>query len=371
MQVSTCVCNGTPFRLASPESRDAIQGLTHEHMDGYLVDFDEHTLPDGSVGCCLSMDTEDVGDSFRERLEKLIAALTPHVLDAFRVTVRTDSMSDDDRDLTLFGGPDNQTILDFQTQCAVKDAMELLRGVGLKAAMLQALLKDSELQGKIPAPKIFLALEGGVVQGGVVDRAAEVYVIDYDIEGCDPDQIVSIPQDPVRGSAVTFAEAIVSSLSLDINPTSFVQLDRAIQRGQRFLGFSADGYWCNDLGWVESPGEATTFTKQEAHSIKHLIGSGVCVLEVDPLTRGALPSVGDLSRVLEEFAAGSGKPNLADWTEKDKADLLELAKGHFPSGFDPLSFAPALFAIAERAERDWWREMEDELTKMRVTPRPS
>lgn len=351
MQVSTCVCNGTRFRLASPESRNAIQELMHEHMDGYLVDFDEDTLPDGSVGYYLGMDTEDVGDSFRERLEKLIAAMAPHVLDAFRVTVRTDSMNDDDRDLILFGGPSNQAILEFQTQCAVKDAMELLRGTDLKAAMLAALLEDPALQEHLPVPRVFATVEGGVLQSVVSTHPLDMTLIDYDTDGCDEGQLTAVPQGGESGAGSDpLAEVVQMDVLVDADRCA--ELGRATDGARKarevFLGFSADGYWNNDQGWVESAADATEFDETEALNLRHLTGSGVCVLKVDRMMRGALPIQDDLlwriERLMSERQGGA-------ITEEDKANLLHDMKVEFPLlNEDPSEYAPAVLALLAREE---------------------
>lgn len=362
MDISTCVCDGTPFRLVSEASEDAIQELMHQHMDGYLVDLDVYEQrPDGSRSYSLAMDAEDVGNSFGGRLTALVSAMAPHVLDAFRVTVRTDSMSDDDRDLVLFGGPDNQSILEFQTQCAVKDAMELLRGADLKAAMLQALLNYPDLQGiapKMPASRVFLSMNGGTLGSAVSSMPVEITVIDYDTDGCSPDDLSTIP-----GADGVSNLAFVRRWVAEVNPARCEQLEAAARADREWpvlLGFSADGYWSNDLGWVESAQDASLFDATQAPILMQLqlLGSGVCVLKVDQAMVGSMLSIGGIEERIDNLLSDRG----GVLSEEAKGQfLLDMRSEFFLLNEEQGAFAPAILALLAR----------EQTLRLRITDRPS
>ena len=64
------------------------------------------------------------------------------------------------------------------------------------------------------APRVFVCLDGGLVQGIVSDIALDAYVLDYDVEGTPLRDLIDIPQD--GGST---SEATVHGESTDVDPT--------------------------------------------------------------------------------------------------------------------------------------------------------
>jgi hypothetical protein len=280
MSKDVCLVGATGFRLLHGEHVDAeavILGLIENHMDGSGVTLEMLHASDDGDRYVLEMETEEVGHSFPERLENLIKAMSPHVLDAFSVTIREDVMSDD-RDQVIYGGPSPEAIEAFRIEHSVKEVQQYLGDVKVREALLKVLLQDPQIKDLLP-----------------VEPVSE------------------------KGPG---------------NPKDV------------FLGFSADGYWSNDLGWVDSPADATQFDATEALNVDHLMGSGVCVLEVDPLMLGVLPTQSDLSRHVEQLIHDRQG---GDITQEDKIWLVEAFKGEFPLlNSDAVAFMPAVLALLNR-----------------------
>ncbi|CAM4193970.1 hypothetical protein NOLU111490_12290 [Novosphingobium lubricantis] len=64
--------------------------------------------------------------------------------------------------------------------------------------------------GILPPPEvnIVVELDGGLVEGVVADRPTKVRVVDYDVEGADPDNLVMVPRDhggPIPASVSDWA----------------------------------------------------------------------------------------------------------------------------------------------------------------------
>lgn len=348
----TCITNATTFRLVDDAAHDTVRELIQEHMDGYRVSLEFlEPCPDGDR-YVLEMEVTEVGHSFSHRVESLISAMTPHVLDAFSVVVREDSMSDD-RDQTLFGGPSLAAIEVFRTECAVKEAKDSLRDVDARSAMLQALLNDPDLAGLVqqPVPKVFATVEGGVLQSVASTHDLDFTLIDHDIEGCNREQLTLVPQAAGAASKVGGLAQVVK-MPVEVAPKRCADLELLAvgedrSKAEGFLGFSADGYWNNDQGWVESAADATVFDEMHVPGLRSLIGYGVSVLKVDLLMRGTLPIVDDLIWRAEVFLDGlSASP-----TEEDKAAWLQSLKGEFPLlNEDPGAFAPAVLALLAREQ---------------------
>jgi len=199
-------------------------------------------------------------------------------------------------------------------------------------------------------------MEGGVLGRGVSSHPVEIGVIDYDTDGCSPEDLVQIPQ-PNGVPETAYARQWVA----EVNPARCELLQAAVSAEREpavFLGFSADGYWSNDLGWVESAQDASQFDDTQAPTLMQLIGSGVCVLKVDPLHLGALPTIENIEGRIEAFLCGQASAP----TKDDKAAFLLDLKGEFALlNEDPSAFAPAVLAILAREQSD----------RQRSIPRPS
>lgn len=197
----------TEFRLANgEESVAAIEALIDELMDDYPV-----TIEPGMDGkFCLEFASGDVGDSFNGRVGDLIDAMAPHVLDAFMVKITNESLSEDNSE-EIFGGPNEEAILAYKRDHAIKEAMDLLRGAAPDAyTLLQGALTGSTAAAG--APKIVITVEGGVVQSVMSNTPVEVFSVDYDTDGTADDELVAIPQD---GSDTESAICGISSADVD------------------------------------------------------------------------------------------------------------------------------------------------------------
>lgn len=72
---------------------------------------------------------------------------------------------------------------------------------------------------------IVVTLDGGLVQGIAADRPITVRVVDYDVEGADPDDLVMIPRD--HGDPVPASVSGWAVNSVCINPEWIANLDTA------------------------------------------------------------------------------------------------------------------------------------------------
>lgn len=61
-------------------------------------------------------------------------------------------------------------------------------------------------------PHVIITVEGGVVQGVLCDQPVDCTIVDYDVEGLDPDRIVEIPQ---LGAGNTTEPAFVNNFPVD------------------------------------------------------------------------------------------------------------------------------------------------------------
>lgn len=197
----------TSFQLADPagESIKSIEKLIDEHMDDYPVDLAD----DGDGTFSLEFDGGDVGDSFPGRVEALVGAMAPHVTTSFLVSIRNESMSDDNTTM-VFGGPSQEAIDAFKREYMIKEAMELLRNSAPDAYELL----HGALSGGSPAtqnPKVLITVEGGVIQSVVSDQPADIVMVDYDADIEDGETLIALPQ--VDGS-VQSARCTISAADL-------------------------------------------------------------------------------------------------------------------------------------------------------------
>lgn len=66
---------------------------------------------------------------------------------------------------------------------------------------------------EVPAPRVVVSVQGGLVQGGCSDVPVDFYVIDYDVEGASESSIIDIPQDEGKTS-----EGTMNGHDLKIDP---------------------------------------------------------------------------------------------------------------------------------------------------------
>lgn len=137
--------SSTPFTLADPieDSVMRIQALVHQAMDDYPIDLEQEV--DGRWTISM-LDTHDVGDSFEERVERLVKAICPYVTCAFEVLVRNCDSPGDDRDTFYYGGPDERSIEIFKKLQTVADVRELLTRIHMDEhliAQIDALLHSA------------------------------------------------------------------------------------------------------------------------------------------------------------------------------------------------------------------------------------
>ncbi len=127
--------SSTPFTLADPieDSATGIRSLVHQVMDDYPIDLDQET--DGRWTISM-LDTQDVGDSFDERVGRLVGAICPYVTSAFEVMVRNCDTPSDDRDTFYYGGPDERSIDIFKKLKTVAEVREMLLGIRLEESVI-------------------------------------------------------------------------------------------------------------------------------------------------------------------------------------------------------------------------------------------
>lgn len=176
--LSTILC--TNFKLNAPT--EMIEKLIDLHMGDYSLNIDKHD--DGSFSLDMPGGSEEVGESYSGRIECLVKSMQPYVLDGFSITLREDTMRDE-RDMEFFGGPTEEIADDFRCKTRIKEALELLDGVGVKHAMTLDSAMKSRNDKSLKNPQVFITIEGGVVQGVTGSQAVDVVVMDYDIDSED------------------------------------------------------------------------------------------------------------------------------------------------------------------------------------------
>jgi hypothetical protein len=72
---------------------------------------------------------------------------------------------------------------------------------------------------------IVITLDGGLVQGVVADRPITVRIVDYDVEGADPDGLLMVPQD--NGDPVSASVSCWAVEGACIDPEWIARLDAA------------------------------------------------------------------------------------------------------------------------------------------------
>lgn len=80
-------------------------------------------------------------------------------------------------------------------------------------------------------PRIFVACEGGVVQGAVSDSPIAAEVIDYDTDGTDGDRLSAIPQFLHTEEQCGTADACVGGLNVLCAPEQVALIAAAIKEG--------------------------------------------------------------------------------------------------------------------------------------------
>ena len=211
--------NSTNFRLKNgEESVAAIRALIDEHMDGYRIKIEAGK--DNTY--FLDFGGGDVGDSFNSRVGDLIKAMAPHTLDAFVVKITVESLSEDNSE-EIFGGPDEDAISAYMRKHAISEAMDILRGSAPDAYdLLQGALKGS-VAAAATTPKIVITMEGGVLQGVMSDLPVDVFTVNYDTEGEDLNDLISLPQgnDEINN-------AICAVTTVEVNPDRVAEFSEII-----------------------------------------------------------------------------------------------------------------------------------------------
>lgn len=206
--IYVAICETTPFGVVNGrKSADAISDLIFDYMDGYPVRL-EHV---GDHRYQIELDGTDVGHSFPERLRDFIAAIQPHVTDAFVVQLREETMRDEN-DEEMFGGPDNASIAAFRKNYYQERAIDIMKS---ESPELAALLRAA-LNGELVRPadiSCVTVMQGGVLQSIVTSHPIINVAINYDDDEDTRDQEVDIPQND--GST---AKGLISIARADINP---------------------------------------------------------------------------------------------------------------------------------------------------------
>lgn len=216
----------TEFQLADPKSKAAIKRLIKKHMD----DYDLVLEPDGETLFTLEANDgegSEVGDSYPERVGELVAAMGPYVKDAFCVTLRTDSMSDE-RDQVFFGGPSPEAIEDYRFKQHTEEALALFAGSDARHVAMRALLTDIAKSGQVPELvnprdiRVCVDVSGGVVQNVYGSHPINLAVIDFDVEGATS----PLTQLPGGDEAVVSCHAIVADRDDEFYEAVFAETDK-------------------------------------------------------------------------------------------------------------------------------------------------
>lgn len=208
----TLTCDN--FQLANPQAKAAIQNLIKEHMGDYKMkleseDNDRFYL-EANRG-----NSANVGDSYSGRVQELVDAMAPYVKEAFSVTLREDSM-EDERDCVIIGGPTPKSIENYQFKQQIEQALALFSSNDDRQLAMRALLNSIKESGQVSdlvdpkMVKVFVDVEGGVVQNIYGTHPVNLTVIDFDIEGTDKDELKELPDG---------ARAIVSPRAVDVDKT--------------------------------------------------------------------------------------------------------------------------------------------------------
>lgn len=213
----------TEFQLANPKSKAAINRLIKKHMDDYdltLEPVDDRAFSlEANDG-----DGIDVGDSYPQRVGELVAAMAPYVNDAFCVTLRTDSMSDE-RDQEFVGGPTPEAIENYLDKQRLEQALALFSDS--KNDAIRALLKGMQ-SGQVPELvnprdiKVCVDVSGGVVQNVYGSHPINLAVIDFDVEGATS----PLTQLPGGDEAVVSCHAIVPDRDDAFYEAVFAETDK-------------------------------------------------------------------------------------------------------------------------------------------------
>lgn len=121
-----------------------------------------------------------------------------------------------------------------QRQTCAPDLLDIATSGGLYVP-----LTDDEIDGlcerlncgTLPSQdvNVVVELDGGLVEGIVADRPIKVRVVDYDVEGADPDGLVLIPQD--KGDFIPASASGWGVDSICIDAGWITRLDAAIASG--------------------------------------------------------------------------------------------------------------------------------------------
>ncbi len=132
--------SSTPFMLARLVGEDSpvpcikkaewrVNALMEELMDGYpvVLEFNAFIPEKNAWLYTLDMETEDVGESFDDRLQELLNAMMYEglVLSPAEVMIRSDEMNDE-RDSLFYIGPSDVSIDHFKQEMAIQKIAELL-----------------------------------------------------------------------------------------------------------------------------------------------------------------------------------------------------------------------------------------------------
>lgn len=128
----TATLTSSSFSLQDPVEQSAlsIEALLDDPyvMDSYPVELTHYS--EGKFMLEM-LDTNEVGDSFHERVEDLLKQIQPFLVGAVQVILRNCDSASDDRDMVIYAGASPQDIQDLKREMAIQEAIEILAGAGL------------------------------------------------------------------------------------------------------------------------------------------------------------------------------------------------------------------------------------------------
>jgi hypothetical protein len=207
-----CYIQSTAFSFQEEGGEDAFNRVLRDVMEDYAADITLEAEPPSGENAqtySLSMEVTEVGDSFPERIEKLVKELGPLLSGGFNVTLVTDAMSEDNAS-NFFGGPSAQVIKEFTDNYLVQKCLDLLNA-DQRALFASEAEAESLKLAKIH--KLADAKEGGHLPTKIVEvRLARLSQVEYtefveaplDITDADLNQLVNKRCQLLKSALISF-----------------------------------------------------------------------------------------------------------------------------------------------------------------------
>ena len=219
--------------------REAIIAAT-ERVNSLRANLDSQTLPPvhssswqlGLVGAQL-LQLKLFGSNTVEVDHKLLA-------DSAGFDVRIEKVELRGMSVLAFSDRELSTVLaalrDYQRRSCPPDLADVASNLNRHKPLTADEIDDlcMRINDDTPLPleaNIVVTLDGGLIQGIAADRPITVRVVDHDVEGADPDDLVMVPQD--QGEPIPASVSSWAMESICIDPEWITSLDAAIALGNQ------------------------------------------------------------------------------------------------------------------------------------------